>query len=83
MRWCAQWWSHAEAYARAEALLVGRREAEAAGRLLPWWRDADAAMSVLTDPAGTFSACTPERHHPPSRLPSEIPPAHYYTEETR
>jgi hypothetical protein len=81
-RWCSRWSEHPEAVARAEALLLGWREAEASGRWPAWWRDCDAAMAALTDPAGTFAACTPDRHYPPPQLPSELLPAHPDNEES-
>lgn len=42
-----------------------------------WLWHFDAHWPVLTNPAGPFSACTPERHvDDPSPLPSTPVPAH-------
>jgi len=67
MRWCPQWWAHAEALSRLEALW---RTWEAA-RLDPlqgiavWYRDfCDPRLLVLFSPAGPFAQCTAERHSP-------------------
>jgi len=67
MRWCPQWWAHAEALSRLEALW---RTWEAA-RLDPlqgiavWYRDfCDPQLLVLFSPAGPFAQCTAERHSP-------------------
>ncbi len=70
-RWCPQWWDHPEAEVRLKALLVAWREAQQTGRMLAWLRDLDAQLAVLTDPAGTFAACTPREHRPADPLPTQ------------
>lgn len=68
-RWCAQWWRHAEAISRLEALW---RSWEAL-RLDPllgmatWYRDyLDSQLPVLTGPAGPFADCDPTQHFDPA-----------------
>ena len=75
-RWCPQWWAHPEAVSRLEALW----QAFEALRLDPglgpatWWRDyADPTMGALSDPAGTFAACSDKGHQVPPDLPVERP----------
>ncbi len=69
-RWCPQWWDHAEAEVRLKALFVAYQEAQQTGRMLAWLRELDAQLAVLTDPAGTFAACTPREHRPADPLPT-------------
>lgn len=63
--WCPQWWNHAEAIARLEALW----RAWEFLRLDPhtgmsvWFRDhADHHMSVLLNADGPFKGCKPDKH---------------------
>jgi hypothetical protein len=78
--WCAQWWAHPEAASRLGALWAAWEESRTTGgaALSQWWLwHFDAHWPVLTNPAGPFSACTPERHvADPSPLPSAPVPAH-------
>lgn len=59
-RWCAQWWCHAEALSRLDALwraFESMRHGDAAGMAV-WWRDfADPTMASLTRENGTFAQC--------------------------
>lgn len=80
-RWCSQWFQHEEAVERLTALYVAWNEARQTGRKLAWWRDADATMQALTDAAGTFAACSERGHHPPQRLPCDLPGAEFYEGE--
>ena len=53
--WCPQWWRHAEAVSRFEALARAREHLllDAATGMFVWLRDhADQYMSVLFDPEG-------------------------------
>ena len=56
--WCPQWWKHAEAISRLEALWRSweyLRRDPATGMSV-WWRDhADPHMGVLMDPQGPFA----------------------------
>ena len=85
LRWCPQWWAHAEALSRLEALW---RTWEAA-RLDPlqgiavWYRDfADPQLLVLFSPAGPFAQCTADRHSPDRPLPTiPAPDGHWDDDE--
>ncbi|MFP5376538.1 MAG: DUF4913 domain-containing protein [Acidimicrobiia bacterium] len=78
LRWCAQWWDHAEALLRLEALW---RSWEAL-RLDPtlgiatWLRDyLDPQLAALMNPDGPFQGCDDTTHYPPAPLPSAARPA--------
>ena len=61
--WCAQWWRHAEAVARLQAIWLAWEElrGEPTGMSV-WWRDhADPHMGQLTHPDGCFKGCSPPR----------------------
>lgn len=58
--WCAQWWQHAEAIARLEAMWRAWEALRLDGALgmATWWRDvADYQMLQLLDQNGPFAAC--------------------------
>ncbi len=67
-RWCGQWWRHAEAISRLEALWRSW-EALRTDPLLgmaTWYAShLDAQLPVLTAAAGPFADCDPTRHFPP------------------
>ena len=76
--WCPQWWKHAEAVARLEALWRAwehLRQDPATG-LSVWFRDhADHHMTVLLDADGPFKGCDGNHgEHPLEELPHEPPP---------
>ena len=84
VRWCAQWWDHAEATCRLEALWrsweVGRLD-ELRGMAL-WYRDfLDSQLAVLTSTTGPFAQCTPDRHAPTKPLPTVPAPDGYWDDE--
>jgi hypothetical protein len=79
-RWCARYSEHPEAVERLRALHIAWKEAQQTGRMLAWLRDADAQVAALSDAAGTFAACTPERHYGPPALPYELPDAEFFDE---
>lgn len=84
VRWCAQWWDHAEAISRLEALWrsweVARLD-ELRGMAL-WYRDVlDPQLAVLLSAAGPFAQCTPDRHAPSKPLPTVSAPEGYWTGE--
>ena len=60
-RWCRQWWRHAEAHARLDALwrsFEAHRVSPDANAMAVWWRDfADPTMSALTRLKGPFEQC--------------------------
>lgn len=79
--WCPQWWRHAEAIARLEALWRAweHLRLDPATGTSVWFRDhADHHMTVLLDPdAGPFKYCGPDKGHSArlEPLPLEDPPA--------
>jgi hypothetical protein len=77
--WCPQWWRHAEAISRLEALWRSWEflRLEGATGMSVWWRDhADYHMSVLLSADGPFKGCSPDDGHKPKLppLPCEVPP---------
>ena len=81
VRWCAQWWDHAEAISRLEALWrtweVARLD-ELRG-LATWYRDyLDAQLPVLLGAGGPFAQCTPDRHSPIKPLHTVPAPDGYW-----
>lgn len=60
-RWCQQWWRHAEAHARLDALwrsFEAHRVSSDASAMAVWWRDfADPTMSSVTRLKGPFEQC--------------------------
>jgi hypothetical protein len=76
--WCPQWWKHAEAVARLEALWRAwehLRQDPATG-LSVWFRDhADHHMTVLLDADGPFKGCDGQHSdRPVDDLPHDPPP---------
>lgn len=63
-RWCQQWWRHAEAHARLDALwrsFEAHRVSPDANAMAIWWRDfADPTMGALTRLKGPFEQCEGE-----------------------
>ncbi|MEV4991616.1 DUF4913 domain-containing protein [Pseudarthrobacter sp. LMD1-1-1.1] len=77
--WCPQWWKHAEAISRLEALWRAWEFLRLDGTtgMSVWWRDhADHHMSVLLSADGPFKGCTPDDGHRTklTPLPCEEPP---------
>lgn len=69
LRWCSQWWDHAEAYGRLDALWRAWEVTRERPESLPgWWLMLDHHLPRLTDPRGTFGECKPDRHTPPTAL---------------
>lgn len=71
-RWCEQWWDHAEAVSRLEALWKAFETLRLDGTTgaAVWWRDyCDPVMAALTAGNGTFKACAPGTHKVPNDLP--------------
>ncbi len=65
--WCPAWQEHSEAREVVEALWSAWEEGQAAGGSGParWFAYYGyPLMRELTDPAGTFSGCDPDRHAP-------------------
>jgi len=64
--WCPQWWLHAEAVYRLDALWRSWEHLRRDGALGPsiWLRDhLDPHMTQLMAPDGPFKGCDPERGH--------------------
>lgn len=84
VRWCPQWWDHAEAISRLEALW---RSWEAARTdplrgIATWYRDyLDPQLAILLGTPGPFAQCTPDRHAPVKPLPSVPAPDGYWDPE--
>ncbi|WP_427136771.1 DUF4913 domain-containing protein [Pseudarthrobacter sp. S9] len=77
--WCPQWWKHAEAISRLEALWRSWEflRLEGATGMSVWWRDhADHHMSLLLSADGPFKGCSPDDGHRSklTPLPCEEPP---------
>lgn len=63
--WCPEWWKHAEAIARLEALWRAWEflRLDAHTGMSVWFRDhADHHMAVLLSADGPFKGCKPEGH---------------------
>lgn len=78
--WCPQWWKHAEAISRLEALWRAWEFLRLDGTtgMSVWWRDhADHHMSVLLSTDGPFRGCSPDDGHRSKLvpLPCEEPPS--------
>jgi hypothetical protein len=68
--WCRQWWQHAEAISRLEAMWRSWEASRLDGAmgLAMWWRDvADYQMHQLLDSHGPFAACR-DTHTDDNRL---------------
>ncbi len=79
--WCPQWWRHAEAIARFEALWRAweHLRLDPALGMSVWFRDhADHHMNVLLDADGPFKGCSSQegKGHSPrlEALPCATPP---------
>ena len=79
--WCAEWWRHAEAVSRLEALWRSWEYLRLDGNLgiSVWMRDhLDHHMTILLDADGPFKGCKPDQHaqrveaFPPSRRSRSI-----------
>jgi len=81
VKWCPRWWDHPEAVLRLEALWrsweVHRLDTDRG--IAVWLRDfLGGQLAALLDDAGTFAACTPEKHSPRPPLPLTPAPAGYW-----
>jgi hypothetical protein len=77
--WCPQWWKHAEAISRLEALWRAWEFLRLDGTtgMSVWWRDhADHHMSVLLSADGPFKGCSADDGHRSKLvpLPCDEPP---------
>ena len=85
--WCPQWWQHAEAAARLEAIwraYEALRHEPGTGMSVWFLVHVDPHMSQLLAPHGTFRGCHAKRGHSTSPLPPfplAEPPADWWPEE--
>jgi len=88
-RWCRQWFRHAEAHARLDALwrsFEAHRVSADANAMAIWWRDfADPTMASLTRKKGPFEQCDGETgDHTPTEEQvwvTDRPPAGMFVDE--
>lgn len=76
-KWCAQWFLHAEAVSRVDALWRAweHLRLDPATGLSVWWKDhADVHMAVLLSQKGPFYACSSTRHNASEPFPCERAP---------
>ncbi|WP_067475283.1 DUF4913 domain-containing protein [Nocardia amamiensis] len=76
--WCPEWWQHAEAIARLDALWRAweHYRQDGATGLSVWFLDhADPHMAKLFDPKGPFKYCSVRNGHKDmlSPLPTKLP----------
>jgi hypothetical protein len=74
--WCPEWWRHAEAISRLEALWRAweHLRLDPATGMSVWFRDhADHHMAVLFDPEGPFKRCSVEKGHGAGRALEPLP----------
>jgi len=72
VRWCSQWREHAEALTRLEALWRAWETLRLDSNIgIAMWLTnyLDPQLAALTNRAGTFAQCTPDRHAAPAALP--------------
>lgn len=85
--WCPEWWRHAEAISRLEALWRAweHLRLDAATGISLWFRDhADPHMAMLLDADGPFKRCSPTKGHGRELdpLPLREPPAGLFAPNT-
>lgn len=80
-KWCPQWFLHAEAVSRVDALWRAweHLRLDASTGLSVWWKDhADVHMAVLLSQKGPFYACSANRHNAPDPFPCEKAPEGWF-----
>jgi hypothetical protein len=83
--WCVQWWRHAEAIARLEALWRAweHLRLDPATGMSVWFRDhADHHMNILFDPEGPFKRCAKGHGERLKALPIDAPPPGMFREDS-
>ncbi|MGW0640437.1 DUF4913 domain-containing protein [Nocardia salmonicida] len=72
IRWCPQWWDHAEAVGRLDALWMAWEQMRLGegSEMAAWWTQfADPLMAALFDPEGVFKYCSvPDGHRPSMKV---------------
>jgi Domain of unknown function (DUF4913) len=79
--WCPQWWDHAEAVLRLDALWTTWEAAalDPVHGMALWIRDhLDPGLAVLLGPTGPFAACR-DGHRPTAVLPVSPTPAGWWS----
>lgn len=81
--WCPQWWKHAGAYARLNALWLAwesMRSQDGPTGMAAWFVNyADPIMATVFDPEGPFKGCSPthghrrDGHNDDGKLPTDMP----------
>ncbi|MDA8370223.1 MAG: DUF4913 domain-containing protein [Nocardiopsaceae bacterium] len=83
-RWCKEWWRHAEAVSRFQALWHAWEVLrwEPGTGMAVWYRDhLDFQMSILLGDTGPFRECTSRRHQEPRPLPADPSPEGWFEDE--
>ncbi|MFJ9555577.1 DUF4913 domain-containing protein [Nocardiopsis sp. NPDC101807] len=83
-RWCKEWWRHAEAVSRFQALWHAWEVLrwEAGTGMAVWYRDhLDFQMGILLGDNGPFRECTSRRHQEPRPLPADPSPEGWFEDE--
>jgi hypothetical protein len=83
-RWCKEWWRHAEAVSRFQALWHAWEVLrwEAGTGMAVWYRDhLDFQMSILLGDNGPFRECTSRRHQDPRPLAADPAPEGWFEDE--
>lgn len=82
--WCPEWYKHAEAISRINALWRAWEHLrwEPSTGMSVWWRDhADHHMRVLYDPQGPFHSCSPDKHYDPKPIQVLLAPEGWFPDE--
>lgn len=79
IRWCAEWWQHAEAIVRRSAPWrtweEGRATADDPAAMANWIvRYVDSINAVLLGSDGPFGICTPDKHEDQRPMPAQPAP---------
>lgn len=80
-KWCSEWFLHAEAVSRVEALWRAweHLRLDTTTGMSVWWKDhADVHMAVLLSQKGPFHRCDPDRHRTPEPLPCKMAPEGWF-----
>ena len=80
MRWCRQWWQHAEAITRLEALWRSWETLRHEPLGMDAWLRGhlDHHLPQLMSAAGPFAACTPDKHTDPGEMATTPVPAGWW-----
>lgn len=84
VRWCSQWWRHAEAVSRFQALWHSWEllRWEPGSGMAIWYREhLDPQMNVIHSKDGPFASCTPDEHVDVPALPVAVPPEGWFEDE--